>query len=153
MNGTSDVISETNGFPRRRQLSSNGDTNPSSAEQQVSPRSPTTPSYRSSTSVDAGLGVMTSSVVAEEFTRCFLCEEIFVAPKMLACMHSFCLQCLQLYVKRQRSNKSKSSSDGVSERRVFKENRKASITGFLNYRLLLVLNFVGSFEVWRILFC
>ena len=35
--------------------------------------------------------------IHEEFTECSLCTEIFVEPKMLPCMHTFCLKCLEQF--------------------------------------------------------
>ncbi|KAJ8033242.1 E3 ubiquitin-protein ligase TRIM56 [Holothuria leucospilota] len=51
---------------------------------------------------------MASNVVktlTEDFLHCSICINRFKDPKVLPCIHSFCLDCLEKYVQRLKSNK------------------------------------------------
>lgn len=39
----------------------------------------------------------TLAQIHEEFTECTLCTEVYITPKMLPCMHTFCISCLERY--------------------------------------------------------
>lgn len=42
--------------------------------------------------------LQTSSSMAENFSVCGLCQETFIQPKLLSCLHTFCYQCLNDYI-------------------------------------------------------
>ena len=48
-----------------------------------------------------------------KFTECFLCSNIFSGPKMLPCMHTFCLDCLEQFVKTTRQLEKEDDSDAA----------------------------------------
>jgi len=43
---------------------------------------------------DAEVNVGNDDVNSDKFTKCRLCAEMFSEPRMLPCLHTFCLRCL-----------------------------------------------------------
>lgn len=44
--------------------------------------------------------LQTTSVIAEDFSNCALCQETFKKPKILSCLHTFCCECLNKYISK-----------------------------------------------------
>ncbi|CAH1255227.1 TRIM3 [Branchiostoma lanceolatum] len=40
------------------------------------------------------------SQISEDFLKCQICHDTFKRPKVLSCLHTFCLTCLQSYLKK-----------------------------------------------------
>ena len=51
-------------------------------------------------------GSLDTAELKEKFLHCALCLEMFTEPKVLPCQHTFCLDCLQKYVKTRTGKKS-----------------------------------------------